>query len=107
MAAPEHASQLTSINQGLKITCLLMISLLFVSITYSTVSAGCTGSVSEDVHGGSGYDFDDGIDVPYIDNGNGTVTDQGTDLMWQKSDDGAVTLGILQAGMLLTVRLLN
>ena len=25
---------------------------------------------------------------PYVDNGNGTVTDQGTGLMWQKADDG-------------------
>lgn len=29
--------------------------------------------------------YDDGIDGPYVDNGNGIVTDLGTDLMWQQA----------------------
>ncbi len=33
-------------------------------------------------------DFNDGVDGPYSDNRDGTVIDNGTQLMWQQSDDG-------------------
>ena len=58
------------------------------------VFAGCEGVVSDeeftdyaDDFGGR-YGFYDGVDGPYLDNGDGTVTDLGTELMWQQSNNG-------------------
>ena len=36
---------------------------------------------------GNRHSFYDGVDGPYVDNGDGTVTDIGMDLMWQQSND--------------------
>jgi PKD repeat protein len=51
-------------------------------ITETTVYADCNGSVRLN----NGF-YEDGIDGPYVNNGNGTISDQGTGLMWQRTSD--------------------
>jgi hypothetical protein len=41
----------------------------------------------------------------YTDNGDGTVTDVNTGLMWQKADDGTVTLGMQPTRIVMAYRL--
>jgi hypothetical protein len=59
--------------------------LLFVLLNTGMTFANCSDTLtSEDPYS---LAYGDGIDGPYIDNGNGTVTDKGNNLMWQKTDD--------------------
>lgn len=58
------------------------------SIQVSQVNAACSDPVTWSQHEGNRSGYFDGIDGPYVDNGDGTVTDQGTQLMWQQSNDG-------------------
>lgn len=75
----------TPISHGISLIGLLLISFLFISITCNGVSADCTGVINSqdaDVD-----EYGDGIDGPYVDNEDGTVSDQGTGLMWQQTND--------------------
>ncbi len=61
---------------------------VFICMNVSMVFADCSGTVDRYEDGNDGIRFADGTDGPYVDNRNGTVTDQGTGLMWQQVDDG-------------------
>ena len=82
---------MNALKNNLKINKILFISLFFncflIFFNINFVSANCSGTISVDEHGGIGNDFEDGIDGPYIDNSDGTVTDLGKKLMWQQTDD--------------------
>ena len=63
----------------IKVLLILFSSIIIIA---STVYADCNGSVRLN------YDYhEDGIDGPYINNGNGTISDQETGLMWQQTSD--------------------
>ncbi len=67
------------------IFCLL--SVLFVFMGTKLAFADCSSVVNYHRLNPT-HPEEDGIDGPYVDNGNGTVTDLGTGLMWQQIDDG-------------------
>ncbi len=58
----------------------ILLILFLVVVFTNNVYADCS-----DIAGRQYAPYDDGIDGPYVDNGDGTITDQRTQLMWQKS----------------------
>ncbi len=67
-----------------------VIVLFFFTFTATTQASVINEPISEAAHGGSGIGFEDGIAGFYVDNNNGTITDIGTGLIWQKPDANRV-----------------
>ncbi len=73
-------------NKKYKAAGLILIGFFYILFCLDFAKADCSGIVNTDDADLTGY-FDDGIDGPYINNGDGTITDSGTGLMWQRSDN--------------------
>lgn len=85
-SSKENVMKATGKNKKYKKAGLLLI--YFVSILFYSTFAGadCSTIVNTDDADLAGY-FDDGIDGPYIDNEDRTISDLGTGLMWQRVDN--------------------